>query len=291
MKKLLLSLALIAVSFTSIAQVGVGATTPDPSAALDVESTTKGFLPPRMTQVQMNAIANPAAGLIVYCTDCTPSGLFVNNGATFLRICVSEDTPTVAEDEILSPTGKIWLDKNLGAASAATSSTDAASYGDLYQWGRTTDGHQIRTSTTVMGPVDAGTEGAKFILNDFTFPYDWLSAPDGFRWNAGNETEPVKGAHDPCPEGYRVPTRIEWQEEINSWEPKNIIGAFTALKLTLGGVRHPFDGGIQDATANGYYWTSTVFSNEAYVLKVSSGDAIMIDEARVLGASVRCVKD
>ncbi|MEH0862497.1 tail fiber domain-containing protein [Halobacteriovorax sp. DPLXC-1] len=47
---------------------GIG-TTPDASAALDVSSTSKGFLPPRMTSVQRNAIASPAEGLVVYDTD------------------------------------------------------------------------------------------------------------------------------------------------------------------------------------------------------------------------------
>jgi hypothetical protein len=41
------------------------------SAVLDVQSTTKGFLPPRMTTANRNAIASPAAGLIIFCTDCT----------------------------------------------------------------------------------------------------------------------------------------------------------------------------------------------------------------------------
>ena len=44
MKKVLLCVAFIAASFTSIAQVGIGTVTPDNSAALDIESTTKGFL-------------------------------------------------------------------------------------------------------------------------------------------------------------------------------------------------------------------------------------------------------
>jgi hypothetical protein len=50
--------------------VSVG-TSSDPvaSAALDVVSTTKGFLPPRMTTAQKNAIAAPASGLMVYDTD------------------------------------------------------------------------------------------------------------------------------------------------------------------------------------------------------------------------------
>jgi len=47
---------------------GYGTTTPDASASVDITSTTKGFLPPRMTTVQMNAISSPATGLMVYDT-------------------------------------------------------------------------------------------------------------------------------------------------------------------------------------------------------------------------------
>jgi hypothetical protein len=54
--------------------VGVGTSTPKTSAVLDITSTTKGFLPPRMTQVQRDAISNPANGLIIYCSDCAVSG-------------------------------------------------------------------------------------------------------------------------------------------------------------------------------------------------------------------------
>ena len=54
--------------------VGVGTTTPSPSAKLEVSSTTQGFLPPRMTEVQKNAIVNPGLGLIIYCTDCGSNG-------------------------------------------------------------------------------------------------------------------------------------------------------------------------------------------------------------------------
>ena len=47
------------------AQVGIGTTTPHASAVFDVTSTTQGFLPPRMTADQRNAILSPAAGLII----------------------------------------------------------------------------------------------------------------------------------------------------------------------------------------------------------------------------------
>jgi hypothetical protein len=50
--------------------LGVGTTGPAASAQLDVSSTTKGFLPPRMTYAQRQLITNPATGLVVFCTDC-----------------------------------------------------------------------------------------------------------------------------------------------------------------------------------------------------------------------------
>lgn len=52
-------------------QIGVGTTTPNISALVDISSTTKGFLPPRMTDTQKSAITGITAGVEVYCTDCT----------------------------------------------------------------------------------------------------------------------------------------------------------------------------------------------------------------------------
>ncbi|MCT4664358.1 MAG: hypothetical protein N4A45_03870, partial [Flavobacteriales bacterium] len=56
--------------FTVEGQVGIGTDSPNTSAILDIESSNRGFLPPRMTEAQMNAINLPAEGLVVYCTDC-----------------------------------------------------------------------------------------------------------------------------------------------------------------------------------------------------------------------------
>ena len=73
MKTITLLLILL-LSSVSYAQVGIGTTTPDNSAALDVESTNKGLLPPRMTEAERNAITAPATGLMIYCTDCGNKG-------------------------------------------------------------------------------------------------------------------------------------------------------------------------------------------------------------------------
>lgn len=59
---------------TTNGRIGIGVAVPHASAALDVAGTDKGFLPPRMTQTQRNAISSPANGLIIYCTDCLDNG-------------------------------------------------------------------------------------------------------------------------------------------------------------------------------------------------------------------------
>ena len=74
------------------AQMVIGGSTPAPSAVLDLQSTSKGFLPPRMTTAQRNAIASPATGLIVYNSD--EQTLQINLGTsatpTWARLSVSQ---------------------------------------------------------------------------------------------------------------------------------------------------------------------------------------------------------
>ena len=60
MKKILVVILLVNVNV--FAQTGIGTTTPEQSAQLDVSSTDKGFLPPRMTASQRDNIGNPAQG-------------------------------------------------------------------------------------------------------------------------------------------------------------------------------------------------------------------------------------
>ena len=84
MKKIVTFFSLFLLAGISVfAQMGINTdnSAPDPSAMLDVKSTSKGLLPPRMTGAQRDAIASPAVGLIIWCSDYLPSGqLEVYNG-------------------------------------------------------------------------------------------------------------------------------------------------------------------------------------------------------------------
>ena len=87
MKRLFVFLNLIVFCFASLAQsvaINTDGSSANSTAMLDVKSTAKGFLPPRMTQTQRDAIATPAAGLIIHCTDCSRVGPYAYNGSAWM---------------------------------------------------------------------------------------------------------------------------------------------------------------------------------------------------------------
>ena len=95
-KHLLSTIILLSVLSMVQAQVGIGTTTPNSSAVLDVTSTSAGFLPPRMTAAQRNAISGPSAGLMIWCTDCGTNGeLQVYNGTSWTNFTGGTRTSSV----------------------------------------------------------------------------------------------------------------------------------------------------------------------------------------------------
>lgn len=185
-------------------------------------------------------------------------------------------------------TNRFWMDKNLGASSVATSLTDSLAYGDLYQWGRLTDGHEKRDSgtTDVLSNTDVPADG-NFIITSSS-PYDWRVPQNSNLWQG------VTGINNPCPAGFRLPTVSEWQGEIATWVPQDATGGFgSELKLSLGGSRSATIGTIFNAGGAFRYWTSSTDSaGNAFIVYTLADMSIQLGIiGRATGGSVRCIRN
>ena len=276
MKYILYVAVFIATTTVSTAQVGLGTFAPNKNAVLEVNSTTQGMAFPRVSA--MTDIPNPATGLMVYDMDEDCLAVNVGTPAAPDWKCTGSATTVV---DVAGQNGTIWMDRNLGATQQATSSTDTAAYGDLYQWGRSEDGHQIRTSATTSSQSTTSTPAH----GDFIFgSTDWLTSQDDTLWQAGN--------NDPCPSGYRIPTETELNNERLVFSVNTSVGAFnSALKFPVAGYRNVSSGRLSNVGSSGAYWSSTVSGTNARGLGFTSSNASMNSFNRANGCSVRCIKE
>jgi hypothetical protein len=188
-----------------------------------------------------------------------------------------------------------WLDRNLGAPNVANAHNDFANYGDAFQWGRGADGHQVTTRAATSGGTIGvnGTEAAlatsdspghnKFILTSAD-PFDWRNPQNDNLWQG------VNGINNPCPEGFRIPTKEEWAAETLGIASE----AYTQLKLTMGG--HRLGSGNFSLTGNfGYYWSSSISpttpTNAVFIRISPTLSPEETQEPRGMGQLCRCIKD
>jgi len=191
--------------------------------------------------------------------------------------------------------GLCWMDRHLGALNVPDNKDDYKGYGDLFQWGRGDDGHQVvtwtgsttgdfTTTTTVLSDQDEPGH-SDFITNN-TSQGDWREPQNNNLWQG------VDGINNPCPPGWRVPTEAELDAELENWDPKDDEGAFASdLKWPVGGSRRFSDGDLHGAGNSGRIWSSTVAGGWAYYLYFASHNTRTTHGPRANGMSVRCVRD
>ncbi|MBK9567718.1 MAG: hypothetical protein IPO37_21895 [Saprospiraceae bacterium] len=202
---------------------------------------------------------------------------------------VTNSSSTGNYGTVVNPaTGKVWLDRNLGASHVATSPTDAGSFGDLYQWGRGADGHQIRTSgvssTLATTFLSGGYDWSGLFI---TFGGNWLTTGETHMWSG------IGSENNPCPSGFRVPTNGEWEQERLTWVTNDASGAFASpLKLPLTGRRKGITGELFSVGEFGMYWTNSVGpGSSSRFLLFFENDARLYDFPRDWGMCIRCIKD
>ncbi len=177
-------------------------------------------------------------------------------------------------------TNRVWLDRNLGA-------TDRGNNGDLYQWGRKADGHQLRDSTysntDILSTLDENS--SLFISNYANGHSDWTS--DDKNGSKRVEFWSKTDGSSICPAGYRVPTRDELLAEFTISGNQNQSTANLHLN-DLGSSRKldgKFNGGFS-------LWTTTL-SDRGYAYHILSSERIVYTEdytQYTFGDGVRCIK-
>ncbi|VVH56580.1 hypothetical protein BAZOLSSOX_2513 [uncultured Gammaproteobacteria bacterium] len=196
---------------------------------------------------------------------------------------------------VTSPkTGRVWLDRNLGATQVATKVDDSAAYGDYYQWGRAKDGHQSSTLSGTQTPTQTPSSG--IVSGNSKFIYgraDWTTTDsDGaLRIAAWN---------DICPAGFSVPFLADLVLEATSvfTDPSSAASSF--LRIPASGFRLGTDPKkFSNTGSEGFLWARTISSQQsryARNLSIKSGSGFGAgvkagDYQRTYGMNVRCIRD
>ena len=185
-------------------------------------------------------------------------------------------------------------------------------YGKLYQWGRKY-GQGYDTDATIpqltKGQVSKTEGNLKSNENKYYYyKSDWVTPSDKELWNSGTESSPVKTESDPCPDGWRVPTKSElnmlikchsyWTandaDQVGYWlsGEKTYTEDVPQVFFPVSGVRAYSNGGATGRGGVGYYWSSTPSNSGAeYFFFNRNNVSISTGGYRANGHSVRCVKE
>lgn len=199
--------------------------------------------------------------------------------------------------------GKIWLQQNLGSTKTAASLTDSDAYGDLFQWGRWDDGHQLRNSilsAAAPSPNNpSGLNGGSTSFHSAAYNSSsnfWSGGITSDTWNAVNSSSAssTNGA-DPCKSiglNWRLPTVDEIDVAMTAENITEYNSALASnLKLIPAGMKDY--SGIFSAGTRLYLWSSSSspYTGAGQHWYISQYSALTNSAGRDAGMSVRCIKD
>jgi uncharacterized protein (TIGR02145 family) len=297
-KFIYLIIALLLYSITSFSQISIGDSLPDSSAVLDIQSTDRGLLVPRMTTAQMNAIADPEMGLVIFNT--TVNTVFYYDGTGWNMF--GDNTGGSCGDVthggytyqtiVIGP--QCWMTENLNIGKRVDGANNQADNGKVEKYCYNDD------------PGNCDTYGGL---------YQWWEMMDYLA------TEGTQGI---CPAGWHIPTDEEWkilEGTVDSlyavgdpeWDGNGFRGYDVGLSLkaasgwnsggdgtdsfgfaALPGGLKSTGGGFEDIGDVGHWWTST--QDQAGFSRYRLLDHAYDESGRStngngFGYSVRCIKN
>lgn len=201
MKKLIpLVILVLFLNQATFSQVSIGAAEPDGSAVLELKSEQRGFLPPRLTGAQRDAIVDPAAGLMIFCIDCgtgITGELQVFNGAEWTNLTGGAATaPWECGDPLIDPRDiesyetvliddQCWMAEDLNV-------------------GVRIDGTNSQSDNSVI---------EKYCFNDTESNCDIYGGL--YQWDEAMQYTTQQGTRGICPLGWHIPTDDEWTAMTN----------------------------------------------------------------------------
>jgi uncharacterized protein (TIGR02145 family) len=270
-------------NITPNGNIGIGTTAPTPSAKLEISSTTQGFLPPRMSMAERNAIIGPAMGLIICCTNCSSvPEIEMYNGTTWTSLKgVTAGSTIVSDTAIIC--GQVWMKKNLNV--------------DKYR-----NGDPI---PRVDGGWNNVSYGAYCYYNNDSASY---AATYGklYNWHAVNDPRGL------APIGWHIPTLVEWtwlenclggsmiagnklkEDGTTHWltSPTGVTNSSKFTALPCG--QRTQNGIFTDVGAYGWFWLNTLSVNGNPECKFLTHNTEVVSGGSVdnnCGFSVRCLQD
>jgi uncharacterized protein (TIGR02145 family) len=274
----------------------------DPSAMLEIKSTDKGLLLPRMTQAERDAIPSPVAGLVVWCTNCGIHGeMQVYNGNTWTNM-VGGTADIIC--------GADFID-----------SRDGRTYGTVLIGTQCWMAENLNVGTMLSGGAAMSNNGIieKYCYNNLAANCDKYGGIYG--WDEMMQYTSIAGSKGICPDGWHLPVDAEWcilEQYLDATISCNAIG----LRGTNGGGKLKEVGTTNWTTPNtgannasgftalpggrwfgvfslsgtyALWWTSSqdISSGGAWARGVTNTSALMDrnTNSKNIGMSVRCVKN
>jgi uncharacterized protein (TIGR02145 family) len=295
----------ISLSYVANAQVAINIDDTDPnvSAMLDVKSTDKGMLIPRMTQAQMEGITSPAAGLSVYNTDLD-------------AVCYFNGTRWDCMD------AQSLFDKTFFCGDVLRDFRDGKSYNTVKIGTQCWMAENLNIGTMINGSGNQ-TDNAtieKYCYSDNTSNCDVYGGL--YQWDEMMQYVTTGGTQGICPTGWHLPIDDEWktlemylgmsqaQADATGWRGTDEGGklkeagtshwvspntgatnssGFTGLPGGYRGTNGTFTG----LTGEAFFWSSSESGSDAWYRALTSSFASVRRDGmvRVYGFSVRCVRD